>query len=418
MGHHPAALQSDAVGLQRNARAVITHSHRWLRLGAIVLSCVIGLGVLEVGLGYVLPQPTGYFVWRPGLTALFEPDPSVMPGVSRTARLWVNSRGLRSREWGEDRAGEYRILAVGGSTTECLYLDQDYTWPSLLEKNLSTTEDGRRVWVGNAGRSGLNSRDHLAFVQLALPQYDVDAVIVLAGINDLILRLAQGPQYEPNFTEDRQRFLIWAKSRFAVAPGAGASPGEPLLKGTNLWHAARAINDQYRAIQTQLSGNWPVQDDHGRWYADARSKRAQARIRAELPPIDEALAEFRRNLREIAQTVRAAGARIVFLTSPSIYRSGLTEAEQALLWLGHSEAQGEYYSVSALSEGLHLYNETTLGLCVDLGIECFDLAARVPKTTDAFYDDVHFNERGAELVAEELAAWLRARAPFRLGGSL
>jgi hypothetical protein len=40
------------------------------------------------------------------------------------------------------------------------------------------------------------------------------------------------------------------------------------------------------------------------------------------------------------------------------------------------------------------------------------MAARIPKDTTAFFDDCHFNEAGARMVAENLTEYLLATAPF------
>jgi hypothetical protein len=51
-------------------------------------------------------------------------------------------------------------------------------------------------------------------------------------------------------------------------------------------------------------------------------------------------------------------------------------------------------------------------VCRERGLECVDLAAKLPRDTSVFYDDCHFNESGARRVAEVLAEHLLGRAPF------
>ena len=45
-------------------------------------------------------------------------------------------------------------------------------------------------------------------------------------------------------------------------------------------------------------------------------------------------------------------------------------------------------------------------------VECIDLAPVLPGDTTLFYDDVHFNESGAEKVAEVLAQYILYRPPL------
>ena len=77
----------------------------------------------EVAFRLVEPRETQYRVWRPNTAQVFHPRPGVMPGIQGPSRFTVNSVGLRAREVNGDDGTEYRILAIGGRTTECLYLD-------------------------------------------------------------------------------------------------------------------------------------------------------------------------------------------------------------------------------------------------------------------------------------------------------
>jgi hypothetical protein len=71
-----------------------------------------------------------------------------------------------------------------------------------------------------------------------------------------------------------------------------------------------------------------------------------------------------------------------------------------------NEVGKEYYSVEALATAMGLYNETLMKVCEERQVECLDLASLVPKDTTTFYDDAHFNERGARRVTETLASYL------------
>jgi len=43
------------------------------------------------------------------------------------------------------------------------------------------------------------------------------------------------------------------------------------------------------------------------------------------------------------------------------------------------------------------------------GVEAFDLAAHVPKSLAHFYDDCHFTNEGARVVAEQVARYLSGK---------
>ncbi len=61
-----------------------------------------------------------------------------VPGVSGQSRYLTSSLGIRGPEFNGNN-NEYRILAIGGRTTENAYLDQDETWTLLLGEMLGRT---------------------------------------------------------------------------------------------------------------------------------------------------------------------------------------------------------------------------------------------------------------------------------------
>src|SRR6185295_4099420 len=94
------------------------------RCGLALLSSLLALGLGEAVLR--LPSRDAFYIWPPHLHQEMHPTPEIMPGVSGTARFEVSSLGLRGDEL--PAARDLRILALGGSTTECLYLDQTEAW--------------------------------------------------------------------------------------------------------------------------------------------------------------------------------------------------------------------------------------------------------------------------------------------------
>ena len=114
-------------------------------LGSILIALLIAESVLRATLYHKR------YIWPPKLKMVFEPQSDVMPGVSGRSEFEINSIGFRGDELASTNT--YRILAIGGSTTICLYLDQAETWPILLQKTLNKESAGHDVWIGNAGLS-------------------------------------------------------------------------------------------------------------------------------------------------------------------------------------------------------------------------------------------------------------------------
>lgn len=81
-------------------------------------------------------------------------------GVATQGIHTTNSWGFRGDAPPKDWNKYYTIIAVGGSTTQCFYLDDEKTWPRLLEKYL-TSSTLSNFWIGNGGTDGQTTRAHL-----------------------------------------------------------------------------------------------------------------------------------------------------------------------------------------------------------------------------------------------------------------
>ena len=383
------------------------------------LSVIATLGAAEVGLRTLFPPSHSYFVMRPGRDWTVTAAPDLLPGVTGIGHFRVNRFGVRGREFGDD--AEYRILAVGGSTTQCAVLDDTEVWTHVLETALGRTADGRPVWVGNVGRDGATSRDLVMHVKYLLGQYPrIDAVVSLVGVNDMISALHQGWHYRPPQPVTEPRAEQAQRQRaFAVVPGRIQDPvGYPTLhlpwyKTTALWQLARRARAARRLHRTFV-----LQDRAGPALQHARDERYHTGAWIDsLPPLEAPLVEYRRNLNAMADIAAAAGARIVFVTQPSLWRSGLPDREERLLWFGwvgtDRPSATAFFTTGALSRAMARYNETLLIVCRERRLECVDAAGALPHDTTALYDDVHFNEHGSQLLGSALAGYFSGRPPFR-----
>lgn len=77
-------------------------------------------------------------------------------------------------------AGKIRIACLGGSTTFCTGLRDEFTWPALLQKKL-----GNRYAVINFGAPGYTTVEAIIQMSLFVPELKPDLVIFYEGWNDL-----------------------------------------------------------------------------------------------------------------------------------------------------------------------------------------------------------------------------------------
>ena len=370
----------------------------------LVLGPLILLALAE-GLGRaVTPYPKRLFLWPPNHQWNFYPDPSVLPGIQDQARFATNELGLR----GSPRPKEPRafVVAVGGSTTECLYLDQSEAWPELVEQQLARA--GLPIWMCSSGRSGHSSRHHRLIVDMLLAEKSrPDVLILMAGINDFLRRLASDREYDPlAFDKSHLRPQLEYESFQLIPKGQGLL--EPEFKTTGIWRLARKLRRQIAPQPTR-------QDLTGACYGRWRILRQNpGRLLDTLPEMDSALAEFRTNLEAMHASCERAGVRLLLVTQAYIWRKDMPASEQALCWMGGvgdytSTERCDYYSIEALAKGQALYNALVLQLAHERNIECLDLEASFPKDGRYFFDDVHFNEAGCQLTAKIVADFLAQR---------
>lgn len=132
------------------------------KLSVAVLASLVVLALAEGSIGILMAPRERDFAWYVSpLNHKIHVQPTNLIGIASDGAFSTNSHGLRGPEFSKD--DDYRILCIGGSTTECLYLDDRAALPALLADGLNGEDE--RVWVGNAGRAGLNSYDHIVIVK-------------------------------------------------------------------------------------------------------------------------------------------------------------------------------------------------------------------------------------------------------------
>jgi len=347
-----------------------------------------------------LLAPRSYYVWPPHFHATFHPDPAALPGVSGESRLTTNGWGIRGSEFSDkDR---YRILTVGGSTTECLYLDDSETWPHLLEVRLNggAFVPGP-VWVGNVGKSGHNSSHHVQQAAKLIDQYPrIDMVLVLAGVNDTMPVLRDG-RYVP-LTDKELR------QAFSIQPGGSLEDESyAFYKQTELWRTLRKVRDKWWRDDPGAL----IQDAAGSVFSAMRARRQRAKFYTDdLPDLSAGVQAYKTNLNMIVDSATQRGAQVILMTQPNLWSAHGTPETERLIWMGRmgrytSGNAAGYYSSGAMESAMNVYNEALLEVCQARSLQCLDLAAALPKAADVFYDDVHFTEEGSRRVAEIVGAF-------------
>ena len=323
-------------------------------------------------------QPPPHIHRRPPDTRLiFRPDGAALPGIGGVSHYTTNSKGIRGPEF-PPRESAYRILAIGGSTTECTYLDDTETWPQLVMVRLNQKKGWPAVWVGNAGISGYPTVYHLEFVKESPLMKEVDALLFLVGANEFIPFL-RGQLREGQFPARKKKAKpMWRHSPIVrLARGwwyrRNSSAQAQNITGTNLW-----LN---------------------------RAKRRNSTIRHTLPDdLGRALQQYEARIEALVGFARGHGLRPIFITQPTLWDKNLGERARSLLLFGHISGV-EYVCAGAGRVGIDKYNEVLLGVCERMGVECIKTESMHGQER-YYYDDFHFSEAGAAELARLVAGHL------------
>jgi hypothetical protein len=367
-----------------------------------------------LALRIALPAPgtVRHILHPPGLATTFRPEPGVMPGIDMAqTRFTTNAIGLRGREL--PPAGTTpRWIAVGGSSTESLFLDDADAWTAVLERELRD-KHGRDVWLGNAGKSGLSTFSHVSELFAYEDEIAPALVIMQSGFNDMSLCISGGRQ---DVIDTALRFrhadypatygmFVFHEVRppltvVALAPrGARRSRRRPLLVRSGAPAPARVRRAGQR----------------GEPLSRAAAAPAGGRKLDTAPVIDECLRAYAANLRRIADWAHARKVRLVLLTQGSLYRDDIAPGDERLLWFGSVDESffsdpppERYFSVRVMREILGRYNAAMLALCAERKLWCYDVDTFVPQTSAMYYDDAHVNVQGSRTLGAEVAKRLAA----------
>lgn len=159
-----------------------------------------------------------------------------------------------------------------------------------------------------------------------------------------------------------------------------------------------------------------VQDTRGeslqRW---RENRKSAASFIDTLPQHERVLHNYEKTLHLILKEARKQSLEVYFVSQASLYKDSMSAYEQSLLWMGgvgefQQQAGHAYYSPIAINQLLVEYNQMTADFCAKNNLPFVDLTLTLPKDTSVFYDDCHFNENGARLVAQEVAKFISIKS--------
>jgi lysophospholipase L1-like esterase len=359
---------------------------------------VLFLVAIELASRWWIHHRGEYYVLPPGLRLRLQPDPDVFPQMEPVVRFDVNSDGERGDEAPRSPDGLYRILVAGGSQPEGYLLDQDSSWPGMLQRLLQRPEHLEKlrveaVHVGNIARSGVGSEGLDLIFERVLPRYArLQAIIILVGASDVLRWLEAGaPLSAPPPFRTSELFRCHPELTFA-------------------WYAKRlALVELLRRWRQRRLRPVHVSERTCRWLGRARAMRASATdVRTIIPDPRAMLAHFERHFRSLLLRAKAHANRVIVVHQPWFGKPRSAE-ELALMWHGGvgqawQEEVTTFYSHEVLSALMARLDARTTRIARELNVEQLDLMPIVEPGVETYYDFFHATPAGSRVIAAAVAA--------------
>jgi len=268
------------------------------------------------------------------------------------------------------------ILFLGGSTTECAYVEEDRRFPFLVGKLLGS--DGLKVNTLNSGVSGNNTLHSVDILINKAIAFEPDIAVLMHNINDLNLLL-----YDQTYWNDDSKFSLLVKS---------SENNLSCLKRMVKYNFPNLYNQLYTVIQFISSKGGDV--------LVSRALPPDYRLSLEKENI---LMQFKKSLRLFITASRIYRITPVIMTQASRFGEKLDvgdiDAEKLFKKIGVSyEAYREIYMEM---------NQMIRQVGREEGVLVIDLEKKVPQSKAYIYDFVHFNTSGSERVAKIIAEELK-----------
>lgn len=386
----------------------------WMSIGktvlqAMTIACIVFLftvSITEIVLRVwnpVMLRIRGDRIVLPRNVELNYENPYHTEKLDSHIKVSYNSLGFRGPNPPLLFDGSLTILAIGGSTTECLFLTDGKTWTDQLTSLLSSSF--RLLWMNNAGIDGTSTFGHIQLMKDYVLKIHPKVALFLVGLNDMAIYEPRGKdtqtvisKFMNSYTSPTLRVLAWYSNVAALLLN---------IQGTQ------------KAVQMGLFNDKIVLPEE---YEQASES---GKTREELAEIYRAsLQGYKERLLQLIRLSRSANIVPIFMTQPmalgeAVDKTTGVDLEHIVVPYitdTHNEITGgEKWRL------LELFNDVVRAVGKEEDVYVVDVAQLLPKDTAYYYDLIHYSNSGAEKIAEILAAnlcpYIAAQFPSYVTGA-
>ncbi|MAE28762.1 MAG: hypothetical protein QGI93_13815 [Planctomycetota bacterium] len=351
------------------------------------------------------------YVWPPHGRIRLEIDRATLPNLDPVARIEFNRDGERGPEPPRSWEHNGRVLVVGGSAAECYMLDQERTWPAVLQRELNRPQalaqrNLDHFHVGSISRSLVPCEALLRMLQAVHFRYPrLDWIVLMVGASDVVRWLQQGtPSDVQSATVSRQDiFALHATGPFGWRPRQLA-----------LRRALAAANERLRRPVL-------VKQNAGQTITSLRAMRADAdELLTSTPDPSPMVESFATDFTSLLELAQQAAKRVLVVRQPWFAGppGGHTPEQRAAFWnFGRGnpylEQVDTYYDHDLVNTLFELADATQARIAAERGVQCISLQDQLPPDLSTWYDYNHLAPQGAERVGQLVAQAMMDREDGR-----
>ncbi len=272
-----------------------------------------------------------------------------------------NSLGFRGPELSTN--DNLKVICMGGSTTECFYLNDGKDWPAVLGSKIKN--DYPTSWLNNAGMDGQSSFGNLQMLKQYIVKLKPNYIILMCGLNDM------GLEAPSNFDENKS--LVKKVYNFLEIPST-------ILNITRAGKAKEAgLNHQFIA---DISKAETLKMDDSSVYKRLENEQKY-------------LAGYKSRISEFAKICQENNIKLIFVAQSILFsdeKDLYSNTYLGDLKTGNINGKTRAYI-------LKMYNKVTFDFAESKNIPFINLNARLPKDSRFFYDGYHFTNDGSEISA-------------------
>jgi hypothetical protein len=276
------------------------------------------------------------------------------------------------------------LVFIGGSTTECRFVDEEHRFPYLVGVLLEQ-QTGIKINSYNAARSGNHSLNSLDILLNKVFPIKPDIVVMLENINDLTILLYESSYWNRNSSrsvifdinkEIDANFLKVIRDRYIP----------------NLAMAMHSFDNTIRIL----------------WKSNKKSRDEFAHIRGKNLIVDESamVEQFEMNLQSFIYLCKARNIIPVIMTMPSRFK----EKPDQIILDAFNNPPLDYFKFKQIFD---LFNKSILKKAQENNIMVIDLAKEIPQENEFMYDIVHYTDKGsrkiADIISDRLQPVVRSR---------